>query len=141
MERLARKYKLDLNHIIKDGRYLWSDFTSFLNAYDGASSVFRSPEDYRLLAYDYYSRLADQGAIYGEVFASSDHAALMGIGYNDLVNAIAAGIEDARKEFGIEGRIIMSCVRHLGPEAAEEVAEQLTNNPHPCCHWVWDGRG
>jgi len=129
--RLAQKYKLDLNHIIKDGRYVWSDFTSFLNAYDEASTVFRSPQDYRLLAYDYFSRLADQNAIYGEVFASSDHAARMGIGYTDLVNAIAAGIEDAREEFGIEGRIIMTCVRHLGPDAAEEVAEQLTNNPHP----------
>ncbi|MEE9375562.1 MAG: adenosine deaminase [Rhizobiaceae bacterium] len=129
--RLARKYKLDLNDIIRDGKYIWSDFTTFLSAYDGASSVFREPDDYRLLAYDYFSRLAEQNAIYGEVFASSDHGAMMGIGYSDMVTAIGAGIEDARKEHGIEGRIIMSCVRHLGPEAAENVAEQTVNNPHP----------
>ena len=129
--RLAHKHGVDLNNSIKDGRYVWIDFSSFLHAYDQAAAVFREPEDYRLLAYDYFSRLAGQGAIYGEVFGSSDHAALMGISYRDLVDAIAAGIEDARQEFDIEGRIIMTCVRHLGPEAAEAVANEVVANPHP----------
>ena len=129
--RLAGKHGVDLNNVVRDGRYVWNDFTSFLNAYDHAAAVFREPEDYRLLAYDYFSRLAGQGAIYGEVFGSSDHAGLMGIGYVDLVEAIAAGINDARIQFGIEGRIIMTCVRHLGPEAAEAVATEIAANPHP----------
>ena len=131
VQRLAQKYDVDLNDVIRDGSYVWSDFTSFLNVYDRASAVFRTPEDYRLLTYDYYSRLAQQGAIYGEVFGSSDHAAVMGIGYRDLVEAIAAGINDARQETGIEGRIIMTSVRHLGPEAAEAVADLVASNPHP----------
>jgi len=131
VQRLAKKHKVDLNDTIRDGRYVWSDFTSFLNCYDRASSVFREPEDYRTLTYDHYSRIAEQGAIYGEVFGSSDHAAQMGIDYTDLVEAMAAGIDDARQESGIEGRIIMTCVRHLGPEAADSVAETIANNPHP----------
>ena len=129
--RLAQKYGVDLNDVIRDGSYIWSDFTTFLNAYDRASTLFRTPEDYRLLAYDYFSRLADQGAIYGEVFGSSDHAAQLGIGYVDLVEAIANGIDDATADHGIEGRIIMTCIRHLGPEAAEAVAELVSANPHP----------
>ncbi len=129
--RLAQKYNVDLNETIRDGRYVWSDFSTFLNCYDRAASVFREPEDYRLLAYDYFSRLAGQGAIYGEVFGSSDHARLMGIGYLDLVEAIAAGIGDAQQQYGIEGRIIMTCVRHLGPDAAEAVATEVAANPHP----------
>lgn len=131
VQRLAKKYKVDLNDTIRDGRYVWSDFSSFLNCYDQASSVFREPEDYRTLTYDHYSRIAEQGAIYGEIFGSSDHAEQMGIGYTDLVEAMAAGIDDARQETGIEGRIIMTCVRHLGPEAAEAVADLVTSNPHP----------
>ena len=131
VQRLAKKYNVDLNDTIRDGRYVWSDFTSFLNCYDRASSVFREPEDYRLLTYDHYRRIAEQGAIYGEVFGSSDHAAQMGIGYTDLVEAMAAGIEDAQQETGIEGRITMTCVRHLGPDAAQTVAELIAANPHP----------
>lgn len=129
--RLAQKYDLDMGNIIKDGRYIWSDFTTFLQAYDRASSVFKTPDDYRLLTYNYFSKLAEQNCIYGEIFGSSDHAAQMGIGYTDLINAMAAGIEDAKSETGIEGRIIMTCVRHLGPDAALSVAELIAENPHP----------
>ena len=131
VQRLAHKYSVDMNDTIQDGRYVWHDFSSFLATYDKAASVFRQPEDYRLLAYDYFSRLAGQGAIYGEVFGSSDHAALMGMEYDDLVTAIADGIDDASREYGIEGRIIMTCLRHLGPEAAENVATLIANHPHP----------
>jgi len=128
--RLARKYGVDLSDIVRDGKYLWSDFTTFLRAYDKASSIFREPEDYRLLTYDVFSRMADDGAIYAEVFSSPDHAGLMGINYTDLIEAMAAGIEDARQEFGIEGRNIVTCVRHLGPQAAERVADLVAANPH-----------
>ncbi|MGI9363552.1 MAG: adenosine deaminase, partial [Rhizobiaceae bacterium] len=131
VKRLAGKYGVDMNNVIRDGRYVWHDFTSFLATYDTAASVFRQPEDYRLLAYDHFSRLAAQGAIYGEVFGSSDHAALMGLDYEDLITAISDGINDASDEYGIEGRIIMTCVRHLGPEAAENVATLIAKNPHP----------
>ncbi len=131
VKRLAMKHGIDINDIIRDGRYAWSDFGNFLSCYDKAASVFREPEDYRLLTYDHFSRIAEQGAIYGEVFGSSDHAAQMGISYVDLVEAMAAGIEDVRAETGIEGRVIMTCVRHLGPDAAQAVAELVVSNPHP----------
>ncbi len=129
--RLARKYGASMDSIIRDGRYVWHDFTSFLSAYDTASSVFRSVEDYRLLTYDSLTRLAEQGAIYSEMFASPDHAARMGLNYDDLVSAMASGIEDAKAATGIEGRIIMTCVRHLGPDSGEAVAQMVADNPHP----------
>ncbi len=59
--RLARKHDVDVSQIIdRQGRYVWHDFSSFIHAYDTASTVFRTPEDYRLLAYDHYTRLAMQ---------------------------------------------------------------------------------
>ncbi|EFL89769.1 adenosine deaminase [Ahrensia sp. R2A130] len=131
VERLAAKYGADLDGTIENGRYVWSDFTEFLSCYDRASSVFRSGDDYRELTLTYFRDLAAQGAIYGEVFASPDHAAAMGISYGDLVDGIAAGMDDAKTESGIEGRILMTCVRHLGPKAAVAVAQIVADNPHP----------
>ena len=132
VQRLANKHGLDVSSVIgKDNTYLWNDFTSFLHAYDHASLVFRTPEDYRLLAYDHFSRLSEENCIYAEVFASPDIAVLMGIGYLEMINAIAAGINDARKESGIEGRIIVTGLRHLGPESVEKTADQVAANPHP----------
>ena len=130
--RLAAKHGIDLSGIIDGDHYVWSDFTQFLACYDRASSVFRTVEDYRLLAYDNYRRLAEQGAIYAEQFLSPMHALQEGMDYLDLVDACAQGLEEAREEFGIEGRFIVTCVRHLGPERAEAVARLTEQYPHPC---------
>ncbi len=131
VRRLARKHGVDVSSILDENGYRWHDFTSFLHAYDTASKVFQTPEDYRLLTFDYYRRLSEQNAIYGEVFASPDHAAQMGIGYADLIAAMSDGIDQANEEFGIEGRIIVICVRHLGARQAEATAQALCQNPHP----------
>ncbi len=131
VQRLARKHGLDVSSVIdRHHRYIWHDFTSFVHAYDTASTVFRTPEDYRLLAYDHFSRLAAQDCIYGEVFASPNHGANLGLSYNEMIGAIAAGLGDARRETGVEGRIIVVGIRHYGPQAVEAVAQQVAANPH-----------
>ena len=129
--RLAAKHGVDLSNIIDGDRYLWRDFTQFLSCYDRASSVFRTPDDYRLLAYDNGRRLGEQGAIYCEQFLSPTHAMQTGIDYLDLVEAVSEGAEQARAETGIETRYIVTCVRHLGPDRAVAVARLTERYPHP----------
>ncbi len=63
---------------------LWTDFTSFLKSYDFAASLFRTPEDYVLLSEFHYLKLASQNALYGEIFASPDHASRIGCSYTTL---------------------------------------------------------
>ncbi|MCL4142516.1 UNVERIFIED_CONTAM: hypothetical protein GTU68_065182, partial [Idotea baltica] len=114
-----------------NGHYIWNDFTSFLNAYDKAASVFITEQDYSDLSHDYFSSAAAQGMIYGEIFASPDHAELAGLSYTAYIEALADGIKRAGNETDIEGRIIVTCVRHFGPERAEPVARLLHTHPHP----------
>lgn len=114
-----------------DGKYIWHDFTSFLNAYDRAAAMFISERDYSDLAHDYFTTSAAQGMIYGEIFISADHAENAGLSYSAYVNALADGMERARNETGIESRMIATCVRHYGHERAEPVAKLLHEYPHP----------
>lgn len=114
----------------EDGNFAWSDFLHFLKVYDLASSVIRTPDDYRDVTYQYLVDCAAEGAIYVEVMSSPDHAAQVGMSYRDHLEGIVAGIEDAHRDTGIEGRIIVTCVRHLGPERGVEVARQVVANPH-----------
>jgi adenosine deaminase len=114
-----------------DGRFAWRDFLDFLDTYDGATSVIRTGDDYRDIVYEYLVSCAAEGAIYVELTASADHAAGVGISDEEHLAALAQGIDDARAETGIEGRIIMSCVRHFGPEKAREVARRTVEAPHP----------
>jgi adenosine deaminase len=112
-------------------RFAWRDFVSFLQAYDLAASVIRTGEDYRDITYEYLASCAEQGAIYVELTASPDHAALAGMDLAEQLDGIAAGIDDARAAHGIEARILLVCIRNLGVELAVRVAEQAAARPHP----------
>ena len=132
VRRLAEQKNIDVSSIIdRNGKYIWSDFTTFLRAYDLASSVFQTPADYSLLAETYFRMLAAEGAIYGEVFISPDHAQAAGLSYQSYVQGLAAGIERAKADTGIEGRMIAIGVRHFGASAVERAVKEVIANPHP----------
>ena len=44
--------------------------------------------------------------------------------------ALEGGIDRARRDFGIEGRIIIICIRHLGPERALAMVQAMVAEPH-----------
>lgn len=127
----AQKYGVKADDYIDPIKgYIWEDFSSFLRAYDFAASLFRTPEDYVELAKDYYLRIAKDGAIYAEMFASPDHAKRIGCSYTALIDAIVEGINLAKDKTNIEGRIIVVGVRHSGTEIVESAAMMAAKNPH-----------
>ncbi len=132
VRRLAERDGVDLAGLFDDaGDYRWHDFPSFLVAYDRAARLFSTPEDYRDLAYSYFTGLAAGGAIYGEIFISPDHALAAGLSYADYRDGLAAGISDAAAETGIVGRMIVVGIRHLGADKVAEAARLAVTQPHP----------
>ncbi len=133
VRRLAQRNGIDLPEGLFNGHggFAWGNFLEFLNAFDLASSCIRTRVDYRDVMYEYLKSCADEGAIYVEVFSSPDHASETGISYIDHLEGIAKGIDDAQRDFGIIGRIIPTCVRHLGPQRAKDVADAVACEPHP----------
>ncbi|MFC5587203.1 adenosine deaminase [Nitratireductor kimnyeongensis] len=127
----TRKYGVDPSDFLRDGAYHWYDFTSFLAAYDAAANLFRSEEDYALLADDYLTSLSRDGAIYSEIFTSPDHAERAGLSRMAYTNALGEGIERARERTGIEGRMIVTGVRHFGARAVEDAARFAAACGHP----------
>jgi adenosine deaminase len=115
----------------EDGRFRYTDFIDFLRTYDLAASVIRTGEDYRDITYEYLCECARGGAIYIELTASPDHAALVGLSDEEHLAGIAQGIDDARRDCGIEGRILISAVRNFGLEQALRVARHAAERPHP----------
>ena len=71
------------------------------------------------------------GAIYVELTASPDHAALVGLSDEEHLGGIARGIDDARRDTGIEGRILVSAVRNFGVERALRGRRYAASRPHP----------
>jgi adenosine deaminase len=112
-------------------RFAYSGFLDFLRTYDLAASVIRTGDDYRDVTYEYLAGCARDGAIYVELTASPDHAALVGLSDEEHLDGIGRGIDDARRDHGIEGRILISCVRNFGVERAVRVARYAAERPHP----------
>jgi adenosine deaminase len=133
VRRIARRNGLE----VPDGvfaspdRFAWRDFLDFLNTYNMVCSVIRAGEDYRDITYEYLAACASDGVIYVELTASVDHARLAGLGDDEHWQGIAAGIDDARSEHGIEARILSVAVRNYGVQRAVEIAELTAARPHP----------
>jgi adenosine deaminase len=132
VRRQAAKYGADVSSFVTpDDTYIWKDFTTFLTAYDGAAALFRTPEDYALLAETYLNSMAAEGAIYSEFFISTDHAKSAGLSPASYVEGLAEGIRRAREETGIEARMIATGLRHMGPEAVLGAAKTAMELAHP----------
>ncbi len=133
IRRIAERNGLELPDglFAAPDRFAYRDFLDFLDTYDKAASVIRTVEDYRDITYEYLVKCAGEGAVYVELTASPDHARLVGLTDEEHVDGIARGIDDAREEAGIEGRILISCVRNFGVESALRIARYAAERPHP----------
>jgi adenosine deaminase len=131
--RLAQRNGLALPERLlnEHGRFHYTDFLDFLRTYDLSAGVIRTAEDYRDITYEYLRDCADGGAVYVELTASPDHARAVGLSDEEHLGGIARGIDDARAEFGIEGRILVSAVRNFGVEKALAAARHAAERPHP----------
>jgi adenosine deaminase len=129
VRRIAARNGLDIPAGIfaAPDRFAWRDFLDFLNTYNLVCSVIRSGEDYRDITYEYLSSCAQGGAIYVELTASIDHSRIAGLDDAEHWEGIAAGIDDARADHGIEARVLSVAVRNYGVEIAELTAAR----PHP----------
>ncbi len=114
-----------------EDRFQWVDFLDFLRTYDLAASVIRTRQDYRDITYAYLMGCAGEGAIYVELIASPDHAASVGLSDAEHYDGIAAGIDDARRDTGIEARILVAAIRNFGVEAAVDIARRHAEDRHP----------
>jgi len=129
--QLARRIA-DRNGLpVPDHLFEYTDFLHFLAQYDKAAALIRTAEDYRDVTYEYLTACADEGAVYVELIASPDHARSVGLGDDEHWAGIAQGIDDAKRDHGIEGWILASVVRNFGVPAAERVVADLRSNPHP----------
>ena len=134
--KLAKRNKLTLPNglVASDGAsYLSKDFLDFLKVYDTLAAVIKVPQDYYDITFDYLKANAMEQAIYVEMMYSPDHAERSsGIPSAEHLAAIQQAIDDAKQQFDIVGRILITAVRHFGVEAVERVARQTHKDKFPC---------
>jgi len=130
---LAARNGLDLPHGLfgANGHYAWTDFLSFLDSYDRVCGVLRKPRDFGDILYSYLQRCAAEGAVYVEMFCSPERPKALGIPYATWLGALVDAVDRAKRDFGIQARLIAICIRHLGPDRALALVQQVVAEPHP----------
>lgn len=119
--------------------YHYSDFLdSVTRVYFGLSAALKNGADYEDITYDYLKRCAAENAFYVEMIACPGQALRSNIPYKDMIGGMAAGIDRARADFGIESR--MNCTFERAPwidspaaiaANAERDADLILSYPHP----------
>ena len=121
---LAKEKSIDLHRIFDEaGNYAFGNFTQFLQLYEAAVGILKSPEDYHRLTLAVLEESAAQGVVYTEAFLSPDFCGGGDVAaWREYLQAVKEAAEIAERRDGIVMRGIVTAVRHLGPDKAKAAA-------------------
>ena len=94
--------------------YKFRTFDQFLESYVLITSCLRSPDDYRLIAYEYGSECARQNIRYAELtFTILTNTRLTNLSWQEILLGLNAGREQAHADFGVWWQWVFDIVRNL----------------------------
>lgn len=93
--------------------YDFRDFDHFLEIYLMITGCLRTPDDYRLIAYEFGRECARQNIRYAEVtFTILTNTATTGLPWQHILGGLNAGREQARADFGVQWQWVFDIVRN-----------------------------
>ena len=106
------------------------DLNEYLQKFDLPLEVLQTEEHIEQATYELFEDLANQNVIYAEVrFAPSLHTE-QGLQYNQIVEAAIRGMNKAKEKFGIDGNLILCCMRgevQLNQELLDKYPDKFNN--------------
>jgi aminodeoxyfutalosine deaminase len=103
------------------GFYRFRDFDHFVQVYLTITNCLRTPDDYRLIAYEFGSDCARQHIRYAEVtFTMVTNTRLTGLPWQTILAGLNDGRAQARAEFGVDWRWVFDINRN-NPETQDQV--------------------
>jgi aminodeoxyfutalosine deaminase len=103
--------------------YHFSDFSHFIDTYWTITGCLRTPEDYRLIAYEFGSECARQNIHYAEVtFTMLTNINMTGLSWQSIMQGLNAGREQAHADFGVSWQWVFDIVRNY-PDTQDQVLD------------------
>ncbi|OIO63372.1 MAG: adenosine deaminase [Candidatus Marinimicrobia bacterium CG1_02_48_14] len=104
--------------------YQFSDLQSFLDIYYAGAAVLQKEQDFYDLTRAYLQKMQDENVRHVEIFFDPQTHTGRGVEFDVVVNGIHRALEEARREWGISSRLILSFLRHLSAESAMNTLHQ-----------------
>lgn len=100
-----------------------TSLVEYLNRFNLPILIMQSKESLKRITYELLEDAAKENVKYIEIrYAPALHVN-KGLTLEEVVKSVLEGIEAGDKDFDIKGNLILSCLRHMGPESAMMVAE------------------
>ena len=92
------------------------DLNQYLEKFDVPVKVLQTTEHIERAVFELYEDLAKQNVVWAEArFAPSLHT-LLGLSYDEIVEAAISGLNRAKAQYGIDGNLILCCMRGEGED-------------------------
>ena len=131
--------------------YRFRDFNQFIEIYVLITSCLRTPDDYRLIVYEFGCECARQNIRYAEVtFSISTNMRLTGLPWQAILQGLNDGRDQAHQDYGVRWQWVFDIVRDV-PDTQKGVLEialagremgvialglgGIETGSHPSCLW------
>ncbi|WMC12321.1 adenosine deaminase [Oceanimonas pelagia] len=117
---LARRNGITLNYADESAlraAYDFDDLQSFLDIYYAGMSVLQTEQDFFDMTHAYLQRAHRENVRHTEIFFDPQAHTDRGVPFSVVITGIHRALEQARHDWGMSSRLIMSFLRHL-PEAS-----------------------
>ncbi|MCF6267737.1 MAG: adenosine deaminase [Desulfuromusa sp.] len=104
--------------------YNFNNLQEFLDVYYAGASVLLKEEDFFDLTMSYFRKINGQNVIHTEIMFDPQTHTERGIDFSVVISGITAAQDQAQKDFGISSKLIMSFLRHLDAQAADDTLQQ-----------------
>jgi adenosine deaminase len=118
----------------------YRSFHEFLSVFMALARALKYGRDFEQIAYDLGSYLHAQRVHYAEIMISPAQYHRRGIDLNEVIQGAAAGLERARRDYGVRTQLALDFGRQFGVELAWEILEiAIKNRPYGLAAWSIGG--
>jgi adenine deaminase len=108
-------------------KYNFKNLSEFLDIYYSSSDSLVEEQDFYDLIKSYFNKAKSQGVVYAELFFDPQAHIRRGVSLEQVLNGLLRGLTSCKKEFNIDGKLIMCFLRDLPLEDAMRVFDEFLN--------------
>jgi adenosine deaminase len=107
------------------------NLADYLTRVDLALQVLQTPEALERVAYELVQDMAAENMVYAEIRYAPQLCIRRGLSMQQVIDAVATGLQRARTDFGVRTGQIICCLRHDPSALSHEVAQYAIANWAP----------
>ncbi len=104
--------------------YRFNNLQEFLDLYYAGASVLITEQDFYDMTHAYLVRAHADGVVHTEIFFDPQTHTSRGIPFKTVLTGINRALSDACKKWNMTSRLIMSFLRHLSEESAQQTLDE-----------------